>query len=323
LLLVVLVLDVLVLPLAAAAQPAAKVTARIGFIGNTDPKTQAPHIDALRIRLRDLGWIEGKNLTIEYRWAKGIVERLPTFAEELVRLKVDIIVTSGAPAVRAAQKATSTIPIVFAALLTDPVALGFAASLARPGGNITGLTSQYEEIITKHVQLLSETVPGISRLALLRHTSMGTVTEKPATAAAGTLGIKVQALVVGDVSELEGAFNAMRKARAQALLVLPSPFFNAHRTNLIKLAASYRLPAFYEFRDYVEDGGLMSYSPSLPDMYRRAASYVDRILKGTKPGDIPIERASTFEFVVNMKTAKALGLTIPQSVLFRVDQLIQ
>lgn len=310
-------------PLAAQAQPTGKASARIGVIGNSDPKTWAPEFEAFRQGLRDLGWIEGHNVSIEYRWAEGNVDRLPALAAELVRLKVDVIIASGIPSLRAVQEATSTIPIVIAPLLIDPVDAGFVASLARPGGNITGLASQYEEIVTKQVQLLAEAVPKLSRMVLLRHASASTMTEKAAVAAADKLGLKAKVFEISQLAEFEGAFKRARDDRAQAVLVLPSPFFNANRRVLIKLAASYRLPAFYEFKEYVQDGGLISYGPSIPDMVRRAASYVDRILKGAKPGDLPIERPTKFELVINLKTAKALGLMIPQSLLLRADEIIQ
>jgi putative ABC transport system substrate-binding protein len=309
-------------PLAADAQQA-KIPARIGFLGNSDPKRQAPSVKAFLQGLRDLGWIEGQTVNIEYRWAGANVDRLPVLAAELARLKVDAIVASGVPGLRAAQQATSTIPIVSGALLIDPVDAGFVASLSRPGGNITGLASQYEEIVAKQVQLLAEAVPTLSRMVLLRHTSASPATERAAAATADRLGLKAHVVEVGKVSEFERAFRTAREDRAQAVLVLPSPVFSAHRRVVITLAAQYRVPAFYEFREYVEDGGLISYGPSITDMFRRAASYVDRILKGAKAGDLPIERPVKFELVINLKTAKALGLTIPQSLLLRADQVIE
>jgi ABC-type uncharacterized transport system substrate-binding protein len=311
-------------PLAAEAQRSGQVP-RIGYIGNENPTTPAsPQLEAFRQGLRELGYIEGQTVTIEYRWAEGDADRLPALAAELVQLKVDVIVLSGTPAIRAAQQATNSIPIVIGVILIDPARAGFVASLARPGGNITGLASQYEEIVTKQVQLLAETVPKLSRLVLLHHGSMTQgVTARAAVGAADQRGLKARVLEVAEVAEFEGAFRTARDERAQALLVLPSPFFSAHRRVLIKLAASYRLPAFYEFKEYVRDGGLISYGPSLPDMWRRAASYVDRILKGAKPGDLPIERPTTFELVVNLKTAKALGITIPQSVLVQATEVIE
>src|SRR6266567_307940 len=268
-------------PLAAEAQPAGKAVPRIGFLGNLNAKDQTSSLTAFQQGLRDLGWIEGQTVTIDYRWAEGNPDRFPVLVAELVQLNVSVIVVAGPPALLAAQGVTSTVPIVFAVLLVDPVASGFAASLARPGGNITGLASQYEEIVGKHVQLLT------------------------------------------DVAEYEGAFRIARSERAQAIYVLPSPILYAHRQRLVELAAQYRLPAAYELKGYVEVGGLLSYGPHTSDMYRRAASYVDRILKGAKPGDLPIERATKFELVINLKTARALGLTIPQSVLQRADEIIR
>jgi putative ABC transport system substrate-binding protein len=309
-------------PLAADGQQA-KIPAHIGFLGNSDPTIQAPSVEAFLQGLRDLDWIEGQTVNIEYRWAEGNLDRLPVLAAELVRLKVDAIVTSGVPSLRALQQATSTIPVVSAVLLIDPVDAGFVASLSRPGGNITGLASQYEEIVTKQVQLLTEAVPKLSRVVLLRHASMSPATEQAAAATADRLGLKARVVEVGKVSEFEGAFRTAREDRAQAVLVLPSPVFNAHRRVVITLAARYRVPTFYEFREYVQDGGLISYGPSITDMNRRAASYVDRILKGAKPGDLPIERPTKFELVINLKTAKALGLTIPPSLLQRADQVIE
>jgi putative ABC transport system substrate-binding protein len=321
--LVILMLRLLTVPLAVEAQPAGRAPARLGFLGNADPNLQAPSLDAFRQGLRDLGWIEGQNLRIEYRWAEGQTERHPALAADLVRLQVDVLIVSGSAALRAAQQATRSIPIVSAVLLVDPVRLGLAASLAHPGGNLTGLASQYAEIVTKHVELLAEAVPTLSRIALLKHAGADTTTAGAASVAANKLGLTVQVLEVSEVGEFEGAFRTARGDGAQALLVLPSPVFNAHRRVLIALAARYWLPALYEFKAYVQDGGLMSYGPSLPDMYRRAASYVDRILKGAKPGDLPIERPTKFELAINLQTATALGLMIPPSLLFQADEVIR
>jgi putative ABC transport system substrate-binding protein len=327
-----LMLRTLVATLGAEAQEAGKVLPRIGFLGNSDPKSATEPFEMFSQGLRELGWIEGETFTMEYRWANGQTERVPELAIELVRAKCDVIIVSGSIAVQAARRATSRIPIVIAAILVDPARAGFVASLAHPAGNITGLASEYEEVVTKQVQLLSETIPGLTRLVLLNLPSTvgadlaaaGRARVKDTAAnAASTLGLKTRVPEVRDVADFEGAFRAAREGRAQAIHVLPSPFFNAHRRLLIDLAARYRLPAMYEFREYVQDGGLMSYGVSLPDMYRRAASYVDRILKGTKPGNLPIEQATKFEFIINLKTAKALGLTIPPSVLARADEVIQ
>lgn len=306
----------------AGAQPARTGPALVGYLSTGDAKSGTPFLGAFQQGLRDLGWILGQTLRIEQRWAEGRADRLPALAAELVRLKVDVIALSGTPALQAARQATPSIPIVFGVLLVDPVSAGFVASLARPGGNITGLASQYEEIVTKQVQLLAEAVPRLSRVALLRHTRMSPVTATAAAAAADRLGLKPRLLTVSEVGEFEAAFKAARSEGAQAVLVLPSPMFGAHRRLLTGLAASYRLPAFYEFKEYVQDGGLMSYGPNLPAMWRRAASYVDRILAGAKPGDLPIERPAKFELAINLTTARALGLTIPPTVLARADELI-
>jgi putative tryptophan/tyrosine transport system substrate-binding protein len=307
----------------AGAQTAGKTSGRIGFLGNADPKTMTSSVEAFRQGLRDVGLIEGQNVSIEYRFAEGQVDRLPALAAALVRLNVDVIVVSGTPAIRAAQEATRVVPIVVAAILVDPVRAGFVTSLARPGGNITGLASEYDEIVTRHVQLLAEAVPTLSRMVLLSHTSMGDVTTRAAVAAADKLGLRTRVLQVGGPADFEGAFRTARADRAQAMLVLPSPFFSAHRRTLVKLAATYRLPAFYELKTYVQDGGLISYGPSIDEMFRRAASLVHRILKGTSPRDLPVERPSKFELVINLKTARALGLTIPPSLLQQADQVIE
>jgi ABC-type uncharacterized transport system substrate-binding protein len=315
-------IGLLVPPLVVAAPQPGKVY-RIGFIGTGSPPPPSAPLEALRQGLRDLGWIEGQNISIEYRWAEGKADRVPGFAAELVRLQVDVIIAAGPAALQAVHQANSSIPIVSAVLLTDPVRLGLVASLAHPGGNITGLASQYEEIVTKHVEILAEAVPTLSRIVLLKHAISDMATTRAAAMAADKLGLTAQLLEVADLADFEGAFKAARDNSAQALLVLPSPFFNAHRRVLSALAARYRLPAIYEFKEYVQDGGLMAYGPSIPDMYRRAASYVDRILKGAKPGDLPIERPSKFELVINLKTAQALGITMPPSLLLLADEVIR
>ena len=307
-------------PLATQAQPAR--TRRIGLLGYGSPTTQSSQLEAFRRRLRELGWIEGQNLTIEYRWAEGNPDRLSALVAELVQVKVDVIVLSGASAIRAAQKATSTIPVVFV-VLTDPVSSGFVPSLARPGGNMTGVASQFEELITKQLQLLKEAVPNLSRVALLHHPEIPPAILTAAETAARSLGLTARPLNVAGVAEFENAFKAARSERADAIHVLPSPYFDAQHARLIELAAQYRLPAFYEFRNFVQDGGLMSYGPSMNEMFARSAVYVDRILKGANPGDLAIERPTRFELVINLKTAAALGLTIPQSLLQRADEVIQ
>jgi putative ABC transport system substrate-binding protein len=317
--------NVLAVPVVAEAQPGGRLH-RIGLLGNSSSSATLEPIAAFRQGLRDLGWVEGQTIAIDYRWAEGQADRIPALMSELVRLKSDVIVVSGSAAVRAAQQVTSTVPIVIAAILVDPVSAGFVASLSHPGGNITGLASQYQEVVTKQLQLLTEAIPGVARLVLLWDASAEVrpaLTLTPALDAASKLGVKARVLKVRAVHEFEGAFRSAQEGQAQAVHVLPSPFFNAHRGVLVKLAERYQLPAMYEFREYPQDGGLMSYGVDLPDMYRRAARYVDRILKGSRPADLPIERPTKFELVINLKTAKALGLTIPPSLLLRADQVIE
>lgn len=301
------------------AQPAK--LPRIGFVGNGSAATSSSQLEALRRGLRELGWIEGRTIAIEYRWAEGQPDRLKGLVAGLVAAKVDVIVVSGPLAMTAAQDATRTIPIVFVVLI-DPVASGFVRSLARPGGNMTGLASQFEELITKQLQLLKEAVPDLSRVAFLRHTAGSPSILAAAQSAAGRLGLVARTFEVTREREFEGAFRAAKSERMGAVLVLPSPYLGAQRARLIELAARYRLPAFYELRFYVEDGGLMSYGPSANDLYGRSASYVDRILKGADPGELAIERPARFELVINRKSAAALALSIPQSLLNRADEVI-
>ena len=295
---------------------------RIGYLGNGDPTTGSSQLEALRRGLRELGWIEGQTLTIEFRWAEGHADRLSVLLAEFVQSKVDLIVVSGPLAIAASQKVTSTVPIVFVVLI-NPVTMGFVRSLARPGGNMTGLASQFEELITKQLQLLKEAVPNLTRVAFLRHSEASASILTAAESAARSLGLVTRTLNVTNELEFESAFKLARSERAGAVHVLPSPYLGAQRARLIELAARYHLPAFYELRIYVQDGGLMSYGPSINDLYGRSASYVDRILKGANPGDLPIERPARFELVINRRTAAALGLTIPPSLLLRADEVIQ
>ena len=318
---------VALVPVPAIAEAQSRSVPRIGFLGNGDAKTQASSVAAFGLGLRELGLVDGQSVTVTYRWAHGNVERLSSLAGELVAMKVDVIFASGSPALRALQQATTVIPVVMV-VLVDPVRAGFAASYARPGHNFTGVASQYEEIVTKQVQLVAETVRPLSQLLIVRHVSMGRPVHGPEVAAAAatageTLGMTTRLVDVPDGADVELAFRAAREASAQAMLVLPSPFLNAQRHLVIRHAASYRLPVFYELKTFVRDGGLMSYGPDLDDMYRSAARFVGRILNGAKPADLPIEQPAKFELVVNLKTAKALGLTIPASVLLRADQIIE
>jgi putative ABC transport system substrate-binding protein len=309
--------SILAATLTAWAQPPVP---RIGVLGNGRPEASAEW-GAFRQGLRELGWIEGQNVAITYRAAEGKPDRFPALARDLVQLKVDVIVVAGPPAINAARDATSTVPIVFVAL-ADPVASGYVTSLARPGGNLTGLASQYEELITKQLQLLKEAVPTVSRIALLHHRESWSVVLHAAQIGARSLGLTVRTLSVEGI-EFESAFTKARSEQVGAIHVLPSPIFNAHHGRLIELAAKYRLPAMYELQLFVDNGGLMSYGPSVNDMFHDMASYVDRILRGAKPAELPIERPTKFELVINLKTAKALGLTIPQTLLLRADQVIE
>jgi len=309
-------------PLAAEAQPAPKVW-RIGYLGNGNPTLGGPTRDAFRQGLQQLGWVEGQNVVIEYRWADGDLTRLPTLASDLMATApVDVFLAAGGPGVRAAQQAARAVPIV-AAIISDPVMAGFATSLARPGGNITGLTVQFEDLATKQLQLLKETVPNVTRAAILNdHAVRNTYTQKAAEAAARSLGLTTQVVLIRVERDLEGAFQSAKAGRANAMYVLPSPTFSRHRARLAELAVKHRLPGIYEDQAYVI-AGLMSYGPNFPDLFRRSASYVDRILKGAKPGDLPIEQPTKFELVINLKAAKALKLTIPPSLLALADQVIQ
>jgi len=312
-------------PLAAEAQQAAKI-ARIGFLGNST--TALGHLrDAFLQGMRDLGYVEGRNLVIEYRYAEGQLERFPALAAELVALKVEVLVAPPTPAAQAAKRATTTIPIVFAGA-GDPVTSGLVTSLARPGGNITGLSGLSPELVGKCLEQLKQAVPGVSRVAVLwQPGGQGERAEKDmlkeAEVAARALGMRLQFVEARGTADFDRAFSDMTTARAGALTVLPSSMFNTERRRLADLAAKSRLPAVYQLREYVDAGGLMAYGANLADLNRRAAAYVDKILKGAKPADLPVEQATKFELVINLKTAKALGITIPQSVLLRADEVIQ
>ncbi|HEV8674476.1 MAG TPA: ABC transporter substrate-binding protein [Methylomirabilota bacterium] len=313
-------LALLALPLAARAQ-AGKIP-RIGLLEASSPR---PELGApLKHRLRELGYVEGQTVVFEPRWAHDKVERLPDLAAELAARRVDVIVTTGTPAALAAKRATNTIPIVMASG-SDPVGYGLVASLARPGGNVTGLTSVSEQLIGKRVELVRELVPELARLAVLWDPANPASAEalRETRKTAQPFGVQVEALGVRDAREFDGAFAAMARGRADALLVIPSATFLTKARRLAELALKHRLPAVYGRRDYVEAGGLASYAASFPDLFRRAAEYVDRILKGARPADLPVEQATKTELVINFKTVKALGLTIPQSVLLRTDDVIE
>jgi putative ABC transport system substrate-binding protein len=309
--------------LPAVAQQQTKVL-RIGFLAGTKPAAVAARIAAFRQGLRELGYVEGKNIVIEWRYAEGKADRERELAAELARLKVDIIVTAGPSVTRAAKEATTTIPIVFAQD-GDPVASGFVASLARPGGNITGLSTLSPEIGGKRLELLKEIVPKLSRVTVI-----GSSTE-PGTAqflkemelAAGSLKVKLQYLDVLSSTDIETVFQAAAKGSADGVVMLGSAFFNTHRIQIVELAGKNRLPTTYARPEFVEDGGLMTYGPSINDLFRRAATYVDKILKGAKPADLPVEQAKKFELIINLRAAKQIGLTIPPNVLARADKVIR
>ena len=310
----------------AMAQPAARIT-RLGYL--TSNLAASPHLhEAFRQGLRDLGYLEGRNLVLEYRDAQGKLERLPALAGELVARSVDLIVTAGGtPAALAAKQATKTLPIVFTAA-ADPITDGLVPSLAQPGGNVTGLSLLIPDLVAKRLEQFKQAVPGIGQVAVLwQPGGLGEHTErdmlKDAEVAARALGLRLLLVEARSPGEFERAFSDMARARAGALTVLPSPTFLYERKHLVELAAKNRLPTMFAFREYVDAGGLMSYGPDIADCYRRAASYVDKILRGARPGDLPIEQPTKFELVINLKTAKALGVTIPTSLLQRADQVIE
>jgi putative ABC transport system substrate-binding protein len=326
--LVTITLSLLTAPLAAQAQQPANV-ARIGYLVTgvlASPETRVL-LDAFRQGLRERGYVEGQNIVIEYRAADGTLERFPALAAELVRLKPEVIVAQGTPAALAAKDATTTIPIV-TPVMGDPVGDGLVASLARPGGNITGLTFLGPELVPKRLELLKEALPGVSRVAVLWHP--GAYAERTmramlqeTEAAARTLGVHLHLVEVRGPDEFDRAFAAMASARADALLVLPSAMLFNERRRLVDLAARRRLPAMYQLGEFVELGGLMAYGASITDLVRRSATHVDKILKGAKPADLPVEQPTKFELVLNLKTAQALGITIPSSLLFQADRVIQ
>jgi ABC-type uncharacterized transport system substrate-binding protein len=308
----------------AQAQQSKKVP-RIGFLLAPARSAISESVDAFQQGLRELGYVEGKTLVVEYRSAEGIFDRLPDLAAELVRLDVNVIVAAGGSVVIVAVKnATSTIPIVMTGTI-DPVASGLVASLSRPAGNITGLTVGGPELYGKRLELLKETVPKASRVAVLwgRTAPAEPLYLKEINASSQALGLKIQSLEVRSAKDLEGAFQAAANGRARALIAGPDPLLTANRKQIVALAAKNRLPAIYPWKEYVEDGGLMSYAPKLSDLYRRAATYVDKILKGAKPADLPVEQPTKFEFMINLKAAKQIGLTIPPNVLARADKVIK
>jgi putative ABC transport system substrate-binding protein len=323
--LVALTLSFCTVPCSITAQGPAKVS-RIGMLRpGSPPSGSSPNLDAFRQGMHALGYIESQHFVVESRWAEGSDERLPDLAAELVRLPVDVIMAAGALATRAAQQATHTTPIVMLGVY-DPVGAGLVASLARPGGNITGVSTLGLELAGKRLELLKETVPQLGRVAVLTNPAA-----LPHTAFLETLrmvsqelGLQLQVLEVRHPDELEQAFAALTQAGPEALFVLPDPpLLDRLDRRIANLTAQHRLPAIYPLKSYVDAGGLMSYAPHVPDIYRRAAYYVDKILKGTKPADLPVEQPTKFEFVINLKAAQALGLAIPPSILFQADAVLQ
>jgi putative tryptophan/tyrosine transport system substrate-binding protein len=309
-------------PLAARAQQAAMLPT-IGFLGPNTPSLDSRRVGAFVQRLRELGWIEGRNVATEYRWAEGRTEHLAEFAAEFVRLKVDVIVTSGTPPVIAAKQATSVIPIVFAAV-GDPVGTGLVAALARPGGNATGLSIQATDLAGKRLELLREVVPGLRRLAIMANAGAPPAALEMAevqTTARG-LGLEVVASEIRRPEDIAPALESLN-GRAEALYVCNDPLVTTNRIRINTLALGMRLPTIYNVREFVEAGGLMSYGPNFLDLYRRAADFVDKILRGAKPADIPVEQPTKYDLVVSLKTAKALGLAIPETFLLRADEVIE
>jgi len=310
-----------VAPLAPEAQQPTHVH-RIGYLLGTT-REQEPYVEGFLEGMRALGYVEGQNLVMEYRYAEGQYERFPDLAAELVRLKVDVLMVGSTPAALAAKHATTTIPIVVTG--GDPVGSGLVASLARPGGNITGLSVMGPELIGKQLEFLKDVLPSVSRVAILWNPAnpVHALAVPEADVAAQALGVQLHLVEARGPDAFDSAFAAMTSAHAGALLVLGDPMFFAHRSRLAELAATSRLPTIHNVRAFVEAGGLLSYGASIPDQWRRAATYVDKILKGAKPADLPVEQPTKFELIINLKTAKALGLTMPPTLLFQADEVIR
>jgi putative ABC transport system substrate-binding protein len=303
---------------------AAGKTPRIGFLGNSTAALEANLIRPWREGLRDFGYVEGQNVAVEYRWAEGRYERFPALIAELLALKVDVIVTAGTPAAQAVKRATSTIPLVMIAV-GDPVSTGLVSSLGRPGGNATGLVSIAPDLEGKRLQLLQEIVPNLTLVALLTNPAnpFHVGSEQQLRSAATAMHVKAQSFAVRNESEFDAAFEAMMRQRPGAMIMLADRLFLHHRKRIVDFALKHRLPAVYAYQELVEAGGLMSFGPSYPGMHRRAAYFVDRILKGASPSELPMEQPSQFELMINVRTARVLGLTIPPSLLLRADQVIE
>jgi putative ABC transport system substrate-binding protein len=317
------VLSLTLAPLAVEAQQAGR-TVTIGYLGNSSPSLESNDVDAFREGLHQLGYVEGRNLIIKYQWAEGQQERHAVLAVELVRLKPDVILTSGTPGTLAAKQATQSIPIV-TAVAGDPVASGLVSSLAKPGGNVTGLATLNEELEGKRLEIFQQVVPKLSRVAVLLNPAnpFTMIAWRGARSAADALGVKLQPVEVRGPNDLDGAFATIKAARPQGLILLPDRFLLTYRASIVQFMAKNRLPGMFSFREFAQECGLMTYGPDSTDMYRRAATYVAKILRGAKPADLPMEQPTKFELVINLKTAKALGLTIPQTLLQRADEVIQ
>jgi putative ABC transport system substrate-binding protein len=313
-------------PLAARAQQPASTVRRVGFLLPGGPRTTAVlgQLEAFRQGLKEYGWFEGQNISIEYRYAEGREDALPRIAAELVQLPLDVLVAEGTAASRVAKTATQTIPIVMATS-TDPVGNGLVASLHRPGGNVTGLSLQTDELAGKRLELLTEIVPGLARVAVLSNPLNPSIAAsvEQTKAAAQSLGIEIHVLEVPGPDQFESAFAAVTRARAGALIVLPDAALYGQHPRIVTFAAASHLPALFPEKEVAEAGGLIAYGPSIPASLRRAAAYVDKILRGAKPGDLPVEQPTKFELVVNLQTARAIGVTIPTSILLRADEVIE
>lgn len=298
---------------------------QVGYVGNASPALETALVEGFRLGLRERGYIEGKTIEIQYRWAEGKIDAMPVIIAELIALKVDVLVTAGTPAAMAAKKATTTIPIVMAAV-GDAVGTGIVPSLARPGGNITGLSTIYTQLEGKRIQILREFVPKLKRIALLTNPAnpFTSLMVQAARAASEAQKLAVQIYEVTSVGEFAKVFAAIATAKPDAMTVLADrPFLVSNQLRIVQFAAKQHLPAMYPFSEFMDDGGLVFYGPNFPDMFRRSATYVDKIIKGAKPADLPLEQPTRFEFIINAKTAKALGLTIPQSLMISADKVIE
>ncbi len=310
-------------PLPAEAQQA-RGTVTIGYLGNSSPSLEANLVDAFREGLRQLGYVEGQNLVISYQWAEGQQERHAVLVQELIRLKPDVILTAGTPGTRAAQQATKSIPIV-TALVGDPVGADLVSSLAHPGGNVTGLSTLAAELEGKRLELFKQVMPKLSRVVALRNPAnpFTAIAWKGIQPAAEALGVTLQPVEARGPDDLNRAFATIKEARPDGLIIIPDRFLLTYRASILQFMAKNQLPGMFPFREFVHEGGLLAYGPDYTDLYRRAAYYVDRILKGAKPGDLPIGRPTKFDLVVNLKTAKKLGLTIPPEVLYQATKVIK